>query len=111
MLGPGASAFLSDATFADFSLDLTVSGAAAPWVVLRDESGRESEIGGPACPLATPAKGKLHLERHGAAVTARADDAAALPCPPLASSAARLTIGVRGGPQSGAVRGLRVDRL
>ncbi len=107
LLDTGASAFLTDATFAAFALDLTVTGP-APIVVLRDDAGVELEVGGGTCPIVVPdGTSTLHVERDGAnvAVTVGADPPT--PCRlhdrkdglgrTADAATARVSIGLRGG--------------
>ena len=51
VLGTGASAFLTDVTFANFELQVDVT-AAAPTIVIRPEHGAELEVGGLSCAFA-----------------------------------------------------------
>lgn len=94
-LGPGASAFLTDVTFANVSVDVDVAGA-APVVVLRQESGRELAVGGAACAIAQSAKRSLHVERTGRRVSVRIDGGDDRACPTELDDGVRVAIGVRG---------------
>jgi len=97
LLDTGATAFLTDSTFASFALDLTVTGP-APIVVLRDEAGVELEVGGGTCPIVVPdGTTLLHVERDGAAVTVTVGTDAPKPCRTTVSPDARLSVGLRGG--------------
>jgi hypothetical protein len=97
LLDTGATAFLTDATFASFALDLTVTGP-APIVVLRDESGVELEVGGGTCPIVVPdGTSSLHVERDGATVTVTVGGDAPKACRTTVAEGARLSVGLRGG--------------
>ena len=100
LMGRGASAFLTDVSFADFSLDVDVT-AAAPSVVLREESGRELEVGGAGCAFAQGAERHVEVVRSGRRVVVRADDEPARACPTELAAGARVAIGLRGGAAGG----------
>jgi hypothetical protein len=110
-LGPGASAFVTDLTYADVTVEVD-GGGAAPLIVLRQESGREIEVGGAGCGFALSATTKIHVERVGPEVSVRFDDGAPRLCPSTLDDGARVTIGVRGpqGSGSAVARNLRVNR-
>ncbi|MBX3231876.1 MAG: hypothetical protein KIT84_11920 [Labilithrix sp.] len=110
-LGAGASAFLTDASFADFDLALEVT-ASAPVIVLRDELGAELEVGGASCAFAQSALTSLAIARRGPRVDVVVDSAAARACPTDLAPDARISIGLRGpqAPTAGAARALRVTR-
>ncbi len=96
LLDTGASAFVSDATFAAFALDLTLTGP-APIIVLRDEAGVELEIGGGTCPVVVPdGASHVHVERLGAAVTVTVDADPPKACRAEVAEGARLAVGLRG---------------
>lgn len=95
VLGPGASAFLADLTFADVDVDLDVTSA-APYVVMRQTDGVEVEIGGVACAFAAAARQHLHVERRGSAVSAAIDGGEPRACPGTIAEGARVSIGLRG---------------
>ncbi len=112
VMGPGASAFLADVTFADFSLDIDIT-AAAPAIVLREESGRELEVGGAACAFAQAATSHLEVVRSETKVRARLDRTGELrDCPTELEKSKRVSIGLRGAQGSGvsAARNLVVVR-
>jgi hypothetical protein len=111
VMGPGASAFLTDVSFADFTLDVDVT-AAAPSIVLREESGRELEIGGAGCAFAQGAQRHVFVRRSGRAVFVRADEGEERTCPTELDPSARVAIGVRGGLGTGlsGARNLIVSR-
>jgi hypothetical protein len=111
-LRAGASAFVTDLTFADLDAELEVTGA-APIVVLRPEGGRELEVGGAACAGAQIARRKLVVRRRGKTVRYEADDGEARTCTAeLASASVRVTLGLRGAPvdETSAARNLRISR-
>jgi len=110
-LGPGASAFLTDVTFADVNVDLDVVGA-APSVVLRQEDGRELEVGGAACAFAQSATRSLHVERAARRVRVRIDGGDLRTCPTELDEGARVAVGLRGGggTAAGVATNLRVLR-
>ena len=87
---------MTDATFAAFTLDLTLTGP-SPLVVLRAESGDEIEVGGGTCPLVIPdGAASLHVERLLDSVTARFDAGDPTPCRTPLVPEARVAIGLRG---------------
>jgi hypothetical protein len=97
VLSPLASAFVTDSTFASFTLDLAITPGAAPILVLRDEAGAELEIGGVACVPAVPASASaVHVERDGKDVRVRFGDGDTQTCTWDYHDAARVSIGVRG---------------
>ncbi len=100
VMGPGASAFLTDVSFADFDLDVDVT-AAAPSIVLRDESGRELEVGGASCAFAQGAQRHVAVRRSGRSVVVRADEGEERTCPTELEPGARVAIGVRGSQATG----------
>ena len=94
-LATGATAMLTDVTFASFALDLSSPSGAAPLVLLRDDAGNEVEIGGAACPLLVGSH--VHVERHGEQITTSVDQSEQRPCPVHLDPQVRLHVGVRGG--------------
>jgi hypothetical protein len=115
-LGPGASAFVTDRTYADVSIDVDAPTGEPALVVLRDELGNELEVGAAGCPgaLATPpSPSSLHVKRTGASVSWSAAAGPSIPCSSGVRADARLAIGVRGasGSTRSVVRNLRVSRL
>jgi hypothetical protein len=111
LLGPGASVFLPDVTFADF--DVTIEVTAGPTsIVLRRETGEELAIGGAECAFAQAATRTIAVERRGASVSVRVDGGEQRACPPLLEANARVFVGLRGSqaaPLSGA-RNFRILR-
>jgi hypothetical protein len=115
-LGPGASAFVTDRTYAGLVLDVDAPTGEPALVVLRDELGDELEVGGAACPgalLATAGSpSSTHVVRSGADVHWSVTTGAAGTCSAGVRSDARISVGVRA-PSSAArsvVRNLRLVR-
>jgi hypothetical protein len=113
-MGPGASAFVTDRTYADVTIDVDSPTGEPAIVVLRDELGQELEVGGATCPgvLAAGAS-SVHVARAGVAVSWSVAGGAAGLCPTGVRDGARLSVGVRA-PASAArsvVRNLRVTRV
>lgn len=100
LLGPGASAFLPDVSFSRVVVELRVT-AAAPLVVLRDETGAELEVGGAFCAGAAAARSSLVVTREGAKVTYAIDGDAAKECARGVSENARVYVGLRGASGAG----------
>jgi hypothetical protein len=111
VLGPGASAFLTDVTFADFELDVDVTASAAT-IVLRQENGKELEVGGAGCAFAQAARNHLGVKRRGRRVLVTVDDFAERTCPMEIDPNTRVALGLRGSQGVGAsgARNLRVTR-
>jgi hypothetical protein len=118
-LGPGNSAFVTDRTYADVAIDVSMPDQQPGLVVLRSALGEELEVGGLACPAALGALPvELHVERHGSDVTwstpgGRDGGAASGSCTATFGAGDRISIGVRGAHGGGisAARDLRVTRL
>ncbi len=100
-LQPGASVFVTDATFASFALDLRTPGALPPAIVLRDPAGNETVLDPGSC--AVPAGSSLHVERDGDAIRVSVDGGSLVTCAAAPSAGARVSIGVRGAATSGSV--------
>lgn len=109
-LGPGASAFVTDVTFKD--VDIAIDGGDTPYVVLRQENGRELEVGGAACAFTQSAAKTLFVSRTGKRVTVRVDDGEPRDCPTELDDSARVSIGVRGAGGTGVslAKNLRISR-
>lgn len=110
-VGPGASAFVTDVTFADFTADVEV-GLAPPEIVLRRDDGIELSVGGAECAFGQNAQKTLHVERVKTKVTVSADGGPARECPTLLDEGVRVAIGIRGssGANESRARNLRVTR-
>ncbi len=111
LLGPGASAFVSDLTFTDFDLELDIT-ASAPMVVVRPERGAEIEVGGGTCAFGQDAARGLVVKRRGAKVLVAADGGAERPCTSTLDPDGRIAIGLRGAQGTGtsSARNLRITR-
>lgn len=96
VMGPGASAFVTDVTFADVLVELDVVDA-PPSIVLREETGRELEVGGVDCAFTANAKQHITVLRKGTQVTVRADEGETRTCQAPVTDGARVQIGIRGG--------------
>jgi hypothetical protein len=97
-LGPGASAFVTDRTYADVTISVGAPSGEPAMVVLRDELGVELEVGGVACTGAlakTGAPSTVRVERSGGTVTWSMSTGATGTCSPGVDPAARLSIGLR----------------
>jgi hypothetical protein len=117
VLAAGASAYLTDATFASFTLDLDITGG-APIVVLRQASGSnygiELEIGGvTSCPLLAPDGTKaLHITRNTAGeVKVAFDQGQARACPTLLPPDVRVSVGLRGVGDNASAKNFVITRL
>jgi hypothetical protein len=110
-LAAGTSAFVTDATFADFELDVDIT-AAPPLVVVRDEQGVELEVGGATCGFGQNAMRSLKVTRKGRQVSVVADAGPTHPCPVLLDEGVRVSLGLRGAqlPTDGGVTNLRIVR-
>jgi hypothetical protein len=97
----GASAFLTDRTYADVSVRATFAPGQAPDVVLRDPAGLEAVVGVTTCcagidasMLADPV---VDVERTGSALTCAVAGGPARPCKGVTvDPVARVSVGVRG---------------
>ena len=117
-LGPGASAFVTDATFADFELTVDVApktgtvpvGAAS--IVLREPTGTEIEIGGGTCPFATTPEHTVSLRRRDRHIDVTIDAGPTTTCPVLLDVGVRVSLGMRGaqGVSLSGARNLLIDR-
>jgi hypothetical protein len=110
----GASAFVTDRTYADVTLDLDAPTGEPAEIVLRDERGVELVVGSTQCPLALPlgVPSTTHVERRGANVS-WSTGAGTFPCATGVRADARLSIGVRSvlGGARAVDRNLRIARL
>ena len=109
-LGPGASAFVTDVTYANVTVDLDGPDPAS--LVLRQEDGRELEVGGATCAFAQTAATAVRVERRGKNVSVSLDGGEARLCPTELDASARVAIGVRGAGGTGVTfaRNLRISR-
>jgi hypothetical protein len=113
VMAPGASAFVTDRTYADVTLDVDAPTGEPALVVLRDGLGGELEIGGVACPVSVaPGPSSLDVRRTGATVTWTLSSGASGACSGALPRGARVSVGVRGkaGASRSVVRNLRVAR-
>jgi hypothetical protein len=113
VLAPGASAFVTDRTYADVAIDVAAPTGEPAVVVLRDELGGELEVGGFSCPDAiAPGATSVHIERRGASVTWSVGGPSNA-CPGGVRAGARLSVGLRGVASAArsVARDLRVVRL
>ena len=114
-LGPGASAFVTDRTYANLAVDVDAPTGEPAFVVLRDDLGVELEVGGVTCPGALAKAGapsSLHVERAAGTVNWTIAGGAHGTCRTGVRSGARLSVGVRapGGVTRSVARNLRVVR-
>jgi hypothetical protein len=111
VMAPGASAFVTDRTYADVTVDVTAPTGEPAMIVLRDEQGRELEVGGASCPATLGAT--LHVERRGASVTWSAAGSPATACAGSIGQDARVSVGVRAVASAtrSVVRHLKVTRI
>ena len=109
-LESGASVFVTDATFASFTLDAETPGNLAPAFVLRDDAGNETVLNAAACGLASGES--FHVEREGGVVRASVDGGALATCGLSPASGSRVSVGVRGAAStpSSVVRSLVLTR-
>jgi hypothetical protein len=113
LLGPSASAFVTDRTYANVAIDVDAPTGEPALIVLRDESGSELEVGGASCPgLTIPGAMSAHVTRQGGTVRWRSAGGADRNCGSGVRPGARLSIGVRS-PASArsVVRNLKVMRF
>jgi hypothetical protein len=97
VLAPGASAFVTDRTYADVAIDVTAPTGEPALVVLRDERGGELEVGGIDCRGAIEQGAQAtHVERRGAAVTWSIGGGPSGTCTASVSPDARISVGFRG---------------
>jgi hypothetical protein len=114
VLAPGASAFVTDRTYADVAIDVTAPTGEPAVIVLRDELGAELEVGGVSC-LGTDAGGaaSTHVERRGGVVSWSLAGGASGTCGSGVAPSARLSVGFRGAMSStrSVVRDVLIRRL
>jgi len=104
-LPPDEAAFVTDATYANFSLDADVVSGTAPRVALRTADATFT-IGGADCALAQA--GTIHIERAGAIVRVREDGVLRACNHALASG--RVSIGFAGSENGSTFRNVRIVR-
>jgi hypothetical protein len=108
-LQPGASVFVTDATFGSFALDAQTPGKAPPAIVLRDDAGNETVLDTTSCAIAPGST--LHVERDGNVIEASVDGGALVTCMVAPAPGARVSIGVRGvGTGASVVAGIAITR-
>jgi hypothetical protein len=113
VLAPGASAFVTDRTYADMAIDVDAPTGEPALIVLRDELGGELEVGGALCPgeLAAQAP-SVHVTRIGASVGWAIAGGTNGQCDTGVRQDARISVGVRAPPSArSVVRNLRIVRL
>jgi hypothetical protein len=93
-LQTGASVFVTDATFASFTLDAQTPGSAPPALVLRDAAGNQTLLDATACAIAPSSS--IHFERDGATVRASSGTGKLVTCSIGPAADARVAIGVQG---------------
>ncbi|MEO8798248.1 MAG: hypothetical protein ABI551_10210, partial [Polyangiaceae bacterium] len=103
-LAPGAAAFLTDATYADFSLAFDTGKLQTPLVVLRASGGSELTIGvdGSSASCAIADANRIRVTRRGADVAVATDDGPFSSCGSFAAGQ-RVSLGLRGRPTPNAV--------
>jgi hypothetical protein len=114
VLEPGASAFVTDRTYADVAIDVAAPTGEPAVIVLRDALGAELEVGGVSCPGAiVPGAASAHVERHGTAVTWSLAGGQKGACTAGVAPSARLSVGLRGAASSArsVASDLRIRRL
>lgn len=105
----GATAFVTDATFAGVDLGITMGDGPSPRVVFRTEQGDSTAIGDVLCP--PPPGNPWTLKRRGARIEVRDQNGDGSTCDLRAIGSSRVSVGLRGaGPGVGFVRQLVVDR-
>ena len=98
-LAGGASAFVTDRTYADVALRVTYAAGQAPLVVLRDALAVEHVIDDRCCAGLFGATGPapvVDVERRGASVTCAVDGAPPSACGASLDPSTRIALGVRG---------------
>jgi hypothetical protein len=101
---PGSAAFVTDRTYADVDVAVTVTEGSAV-VALRDTAGVETDLPGSDCtPLVDAGAGAtLLVHRRGSTVTFGLDESVTGPCQALVDGDARVSVGVRASGTSPAV--------
>jgi len=109
----GASVFVTDRTYADVSITMTLPTSQPPLVVLRDQTGAEVSVGDPQqCPGLLTTKGATSLDvvRAGTTVTWSVNGGAATQCTTALADGARVSVGLRAGSTRAVARDLFVKR-
>jgi hypothetical protein len=95
----GASAFVTDRTYADASIHVAFAAGHSPSLVLRDDEAVEHVIDDGCCAGLLTATGPapvMDVERHGGTLTCAVDGAAASTCGVTLGAETRVSVGVRG---------------
>jgi hypothetical protein len=108
-IGNGAKVFVTDATFANITIELDnvqlLSPSSLPGIILRDDLGNETEVGGTqGCAWQVPAGNtsfqQLRVVRQGASLQYQVDSGVSMSCTPpggiLLSPTARVSVGMEG---------------
>lgn len=105
------SVFVTDATFANFTLDLDAAPDHLPVVILRDAKGVQFQIGGATCPLMGTGA-HLTIERDAALVKVRIDALPPVVCDAQLPPDLRVVVGLSGGINGppATVRNLKIIR-
>jgi hypothetical protein len=115
VLPPSRSAFVTDRSYADLSVDVDAPTGEPALLVLRDELGSELEVGGSSCPapFAAGAASSLHVERRSSSITWSLSTGGTGSCVWATPADGRVTIGVRSGSVTtqSVVNNLRIVRL
>ena len=114
VLSSGASAFVTDRTYASVAIDFHSPTGEPALLVFRDDQGKELEVGGPSCFGATPSGiSSIHVERRGGTVRWSLPGGETGTCANGVEASSRLSLGLRGVPSAArsVVRDLRVSRL
>ncbi len=115
VLPPNRSAFITDRTYADLSIDADAPTGEPALVVLRDELGNELEVGGASClaPFNAGAAPSIHVERHSSSVSWSWSTGGAGTCAWATAADGRITVGLRSGAAvaRSVVNNLRIVRL
>ena len=109
----GATVFVTDRTYADVSITMTLPTSQPPLVVLRDQTGAEARVGDlRQCPGLLTAKGatSLDVERVGTTITWAVSGGAATACTTALADGARVSVGLRAGSSQAVVREFFVKR-
>jgi hypothetical protein len=114
VLVSGASAFVTDRTYADATIDVDAPTGEPALIVLRDAQGSELEVGGAGCPgaLAAGSASSLHVYRTSPSVHWSLSTGPSGTCPAGIGADARVSIGLRGVPTASrsVARNLRIFR-